>query len=149
MAVRTGLNTADIKSQANQELLALLQGVRGKKNIVLQKSLVGVINLLVRFSTLQSYGVERIFWLDDDNVDSSQRSVVFLASGEKPANAQLVARKLEPLNQSYSVLVHSFSEGRIALIAFCPYPATPASSLKVLSVSNSGRLAKVQGTLIK
>lgn len=94
MAFKPQVDTTELKTQISKDLLELLQGVRGKKNLVLQKSLVGVINLLVKFSTLQTYGVDRIFWLEDDNVDSSQKNVVFIASGEEPANAQSIARKL-------------------------------------------------------
>ena len=60
---------------------------------MLQQSLVGPIELIVKFQTLQEYGVDRIFFLENDNVDSSQRNVVFLARGEKPKQAQAIASK--------------------------------------------------------
>jgi hypothetical protein len=51
--------------------------------LVLEKSLAGPIGLYVKFSTLQEYGVDRIFFLENDNVDSSQKNVIFIARGEK------------------------------------------------------------------
>jgi hypothetical protein len=50
---------------------------------VLEKALAGPLNLLVKFSTLQEYGVDKPFFLENDNVDSSQRNIVFLVRGEK------------------------------------------------------------------
>ncbi len=58
---------------------------------MLQRDLVGPIELLVKVSTLHEYGVDRIFFLENDNVDSSQRQVIFLARGEKPYQAQAIA----------------------------------------------------------
>jgi hypothetical protein len=57
--------------------------VRGRKNLVIEKSLAGPIGLFVKFSTLQEYGVDRVFFLENDNVDSSQKNVFFLVHGEK------------------------------------------------------------------
>jgi hypothetical protein len=65
--------------------------VPGRKNLVLQKSLVGPVEALVKFSTLQEYGVDRIFFLENDNVDGSQQNVIFIANGEKGRQAYLIA----------------------------------------------------------
>ncbi|KAF2831429.1 Sec1-like protein [Ophiobolus disseminans] len=64
---------------------------KGKKNLVLEKALAGPLNLLVKFSTLQEYGVDKPFFLENDNVDSSQRNVVFLIRGEKAKTVMAVA----------------------------------------------------------
>ena len=56
--------------------------VRGKKNLVIEKALAGPVGLFVKFSTLQEYGVDKVFFLENDNVDSSQRNVVFLVRAE-------------------------------------------------------------------
>lgn len=58
---------------------------------MLERSLAGPLGVYVKFSTLQEYGVDRVFFLDNDNVDSSQRNVVFLARGEKPQTVAAVA----------------------------------------------------------
>lgn len=49
------------------------------------------MNLLVKFSTLQEYGVDKPFFLENDNVDASQRNVVFLVRGEKAKTVVKVA----------------------------------------------------------
>lgn len=67
--------------------------IRGKKNLVLEKALAGPLNLLVKFSTLQEYGVDKPFFLENDNVDSSQRNIVFLVRGEKAKTVMAVAGK--------------------------------------------------------
>jgi vacuolar protein sorting-associated protein 33A len=72
--------------------------VRGKKNLVLEQELAGALNLLVKFSTLQEYGVDKPFFLENDNVDSSQRNVVFLVRGEKAKTVMTVAGRLNSIS---------------------------------------------------
>ncbi|EUC36629.1 hypothetical protein COCCADRAFT_33982 [Bipolaris zeicola 26-R-13] len=76
----------------DEDSIALAQKhIRGKKNLVLEKTLAGPLNLLVKFSTLQEYGVDKPFFLENDNVDSSQRNIVFLVRGEKAKTVMAVA----------------------------------------------------------
>jgi vacuolar protein sorting-associated protein 33A len=49
--------------------------------------------LLVKFSVLKEYGVDKVFYLENDNVDTSQRNVVFLCRGEKSKTVFSVAGK--------------------------------------------------------
>ena len=65
--------------------------VRGKKNLILEKDLAGPIGLFVNFSTLQDYGVDKVFFLENGNADTSQRNVVFIARGEIARHAQSIA----------------------------------------------------------
>lgn len=65
--------------------------VRGKKNLVISRSLTGPIGLFVKFSTLQEYGVEKVFVLENGNTDSSQRNIVYLVNGEKASQVQATA----------------------------------------------------------
>ena len=58
---------------------------------MLEKALAGPLNLLVRYSTLQEYGVEKVFFLENENLDASQRNVVFLARGEKSTTVFAIA----------------------------------------------------------
>ena len=51
--------------------------------MVIEKSLAGPIGIFVKFSTLQDHGVDKVFFLENDNVDASQKNVIFLARGEK------------------------------------------------------------------
>jgi hypothetical protein len=78
--------------------------VRGKKNLVIEKALAGPLGLFVKFSTLQEYGVDKVFFLENDNVDSSQRNVVFLTRGENAAKPLAIAGMF------------------LALILFCCFP---------------------------
>lgn len=65
--------------------------VRGKKNLVISKDLAGPVGLFVKFSVLQEYGVDKVFLLENANVDSSQRNVVFLVHAEKARQVQTTA----------------------------------------------------------
>lgn len=65
--------------------------VRGKKNFVISQDLAGPAGLFVKFSVLQEYGVDRVFLLQNANVDSSQRNVVFLVRAEKIPQVRMVA----------------------------------------------------------
>lgn len=49
------------------------------------------MGLFVKFSVLQEYGVDRVFLLENANIDSSQRNVVFLVRGEKARHVRIVA----------------------------------------------------------
>ncbi|KAI9802416.1 MAG: hypothetical protein M1825_002800 [Sarcosagium campestre] len=108
MAPHAGLDTDHIKERCRKDLLRLLEGVRGKKNLVIEKSLAGPIGLFVKFSTLQEYGVDKIFLLENANVDASQKNVVFLARGDKATRAQAIATQIKRLQQ-ISELDHEFS----------------------------------------
>lgn len=75
--------------------------VRGKKNLVIEKSLAGTIGLFVKFSTLQEYGVDKVFFLENHNVGASQRNVVFLVRGENAKKTRTVAGKFDDLSFKY------------------------------------------------
>lgn len=57
----------------------------------MSKGLSGPIGLFVKFSVLQDYGVDRVFLLENANVDSSQRNVVFLIHSENTGEVQSAA----------------------------------------------------------
>ncbi|KAI4756779.1 Sec1-like protein [Aureobasidium sp. EXF-3400] len=108
MAPHAEINPQDITERARRDLLQLLEGVPGKKNLVIEKSLAGPIGLLVKFSTLQEYGVDKVFYVENRNVDDSQRNIVFLARGEKPKDVQLIAEHISQIRQE-SKIDHEFS----------------------------------------
>jgi hypothetical protein len=114
MAPYPGSDADYLGSKARKDLLALLEGVskaaypspvcvvcasltgsqvRGKKNLVISKDLAGPVGLFVKFPALQEYGVDRMFLLENANVDSSQRNVVFLVHAEKVHQVATVAGK--------------------------------------------------------
>ena len=58
---------------------------------MLEKDLAGPIGLFVKFSTLQDYGVDKVFFLENNNADASQHNVVFIARGDNQKNTQVIA----------------------------------------------------------
>ncbi len=65
--------------------------MRGKKNLVFDRSLVGPIGTIVKVATLKEYGVDKFFILENNNVDTSQHNVVFVARGEVGRHAETIA----------------------------------------------------------
>ncbi|KAK3109977.1 Vacuolar protein-sorting-associated protein 33, partial [Teratosphaeriaceae sp. CCFEE 6253] len=111
MAARSaspGINTQDITDKTRRDLLLLLEAVRGKKNLVIERSLAGIIGLFVKFSTLQEYGVDKLFFLENHNVDQSQRNIVFLARSENARTVRTVAEQIR-LVRSESKIDHDFT----------------------------------------
>ncbi|GAB7331354.1 hypothetical protein MBLNU13_g02786t1 [Cladosporium sp. NU13] len=106
-AVRA-INSQEITDKARRDLLHLLEGVRGKKNLVIERALAGTIGLFVKFSTLQEYGVDKVFFLENHNVDASQRNVVFLVRGENAKKTRTVAEQIR-LVRSESQTDHDFT----------------------------------------
>ncbi|KAL4868683.1 hypothetical protein BDV12DRAFT_185737 [Aspergillus spectabilis] len=108
MAPFPGSDADYFKDKARRDLLNLLEGVRGKKNLVISQGLAGPIGLFVKFSQLQEYGVDRVFLLENGNADSSQRNVVFIAYAEKIRQVRAVAEQIQRLQRTSSV-DHEFS----------------------------------------
>ncbi|KAI5366253.1 putative sec1-like protein [Septoria linicola] len=102
------INIQEITDKARRELLLLLESVRGKKNLVIEKSLAGTIGLIVKFSTLQEYGVDKPFFLENHNVDSTQRNIVFMVRGESAKKIRMVAEQIK-LIRSESKIDHDFT----------------------------------------
>ncbi|KAI1407067.1 vacuolar protein sorting 33A-like protein [Hypoxylon sp. FL1857] len=107
MAPHAGFNAEQIRDKARKDLLYLLEGVRGKKNLVIERSLAGPIGVVVKVSTLQDYGVDKFFFLENKNADTSQRNVVFMARGECARHAQSIAEQIKRL-QRESQTGHEF-----------------------------------------
>lgn len=66
--------------------------------MVVEKALAGPIGIFVKFSVLQDYGVDKVFFLENENIDSSQKNVVFLIRGENAARPLAVAGMLALLD---------------------------------------------------
>ncbi|KAK2072829.1 hypothetical protein P8C59_007160 [Phyllachora maydis] len=81
--------------------------VRGKKNLILEKTLAGPLGVIVKFKTLTDYGVDKVFFLENDNADTSQRNVVFIARGECGRHARAIADQIKRL-QRESQTGHDF-----------------------------------------
>lgn len=76
--------------------------------MVIEKSLAGPVGIFIKFSTLQDYGVDKVFFLENDNVDASQKNVIFLARGEKASQPIAIAEQIKRLQKSSSI-EHEFS----------------------------------------
>ncbi|KAM5359425.1 hypothetical protein ACJZ2D_014479 [Fusarium nematophilum] len=107
MAPRTEFSIEQIRNKARKDLLYLLEGVRGKKNVVLDRNLVGPIGIIVKVAVLQEYGVDKFFILENDNVDTSQRNVVFIARGECGRHAEAIAAQIKRVQRD-SQTPHDF-----------------------------------------
>ncbi|KAL7927743.1 Sec1-like protein [Trichoderma austrokoningii] len=107
MAPRAEFSIEQIRAKARKDLLYLLEGVRGKKNLVFDRSLVGPIGTIVKVATLQEYGVDKFFILENNNVDASQRNVVFVARGECGRHAEAIAAQIKRI-QRESQTTHDF-----------------------------------------
>ncbi|KAI0382078.1 vacuolar protein sorting 33A-like protein [Hypomontagnella monticulosa] len=107
MAPHVGFDSEQIRDKARKDLLYLLEGVRGKKNLVIERSLAGPVGVIVKVSTLQDYGVDKFFILENGNADTSQRNVVFMARGECARHAQFIADQIKRL-QRESQTGHEF-----------------------------------------
>ncbi|KAF7182235.1 hypothetical protein CNMCM7691_001714 [Aspergillus felis] len=103
MAPYPGSDADYIKDKARRDLLTLLEGVRGKKNLVISQNLAGPVGIFVKFSQLQEYGVDRVFLLENANVDSSQHNVVFLVHAEKIRQVRTAAEQIKRLQQNGNV----------------------------------------------
>ncbi|KAH9815664.1 Vacuolar protein sorting-associated protein 33A [Teratosphaeria destructans] len=90
------IDNKEITDKARRDLLLLLEQVRGKKNLVIERALAGTIGLFVKFSELQQYGVDKVFFLENHNIDSSQRNIIFLVRGENAKKVRTVAAHLSP-----------------------------------------------------
>ncbi|KAL7798108.1 Sec1-like protein [Trichoderma ceciliae] len=107
MAPRAEFSTEQVRGKARKDLLYLLEGVRGKKNLVFDRSLVGPIGTIVKVATLQEYGVDKFFILENNNVDASQRNVVFVARGECGRHAEAIAAQIKRIRRE-SQTTHDF-----------------------------------------
>ncbi|QPH01706.1 hypothetical protein C2857_005909 [Epichloe festucae Fl1] len=107
MAPRSEFSAEQVRNKARKDLLYLLEGVRGKKNIVFDKSLVGPIGTIVKVNTLQECGVDKFFVLENDNVDTSQHNIVFIARGECGRHAETIANQIKRVRRQ-SQTTHEF-----------------------------------------
>ncbi|KAK9458925.1 Sec1-like protein [Lipomyces oligophaga] len=98
-ALLTSINPRALKSNALDNFLTLLETVRGKKSIVLDRTLSAALSYIVRFSVLQEHGVENIFWLDDGpQKETSMKSIIYVIRGDI-RNTQIASGQIKQLLQ--------------------------------------------------
>lgn len=69
---------------------------------MIEKNLAGPVGAIVTASTLRDYGVEKFFFLESNNADTSQRNVVFIARGDSEQTVQAIAGKHDSSHSSGS-----------------------------------------------
>ncbi|KAK9477150.1 Sec1-like protein [Lipomyces japonicus] len=86
-----------LKTEALASFLTLLESVRGKKSLVLDRTLSAPLSHIARFSVLQEHGIDNIFWLDDGpQQESAQHNIVYLVRGDV-RNARLASAQIKQL----------------------------------------------------
>ncbi|KAK6541217.1 hypothetical protein TWF694_008584 [Orbilia ellipsospora] len=76
----TDFDPSKIKDQALRDLCNVLEGVRGKKSLVVDKALSGPLGLIAQPSLLQDYGVVQLHWIEDDNIDyTASKNILYIA----------------------------------------------------------------------
>jgi vacuolar protein sorting-associated protein 33A len=53
--------------------------------------LAGPLGVIVKASMLREYGVDNFFFLENNNTDTSQRNVIFIARGESAKHSHAIA----------------------------------------------------------
>lgn len=66
----TAIDTKTLKDEALESLLSTLDTIRGRKCLVIDRSLSSTLSLVASFSELQEHGVEKMFWLQSPNLVS-------------------------------------------------------------------------------
>ncbi|KAK3394187.1 Sec1-like protein [Podospora didyma] len=119
MAPHAGFDIEQVREKARKDLLYLLEGVRGKKNLVIEKNLAGPLGVIVKASTLRDYGVDNFFFLENKNTDTSQRNVVFIVRGESARHAHAIADQIKRLQHAsqFSYEFHVFWVPRRTLLS--------------------------------
>ena len=67
----------DIKAEAKENLINVLDSVAGKKGLVVDLELSGALSLLVEFQLLKEHGVEKIYHLEE-TIDSDMNSLIYM-----------------------------------------------------------------------
>ncbi|KAK7202889.1 Sec1-like protein [Myxozyma melibiosi] len=99
----TTINPKSLKADALASFLTLLESVRGKKSLILDRTLSAPLSHIARFSVLQEHGVDNIFWLDDGpQRDTAQRNIIYLIRGDIK-NAQAASAQIKKLLQTSEV----------------------------------------------
>ncbi|KAK9469504.1 Sec1-like protein [Lipomyces arxii] len=102
-SVSTTINPKSLTSDALASFLKLLESVRGKKSLILDRTLSAPLSHIARFSVLQEHGVDNIFWLEDGpQKENAQRNIVYLIRGDIK-NAQIVCDQIKRLIQTSEI----------------------------------------------
>ncbi|KAJ1886764.1 Vacuolar protein-sorting-associated protein 33, partial [Coemansia sp. S17] len=85
------------------ELIAILDTIRGSKALVLDKDLSGALSIIVDFGVLKDHGVEKIFLLDDGPLDTGTIKGVLYLTLPHIRKMKLIAEQVRASSQSGGV----------------------------------------------
>ncbi|KAJ8659540.1 hypothetical protein O0I10_004905 [Lichtheimia ornata] len=74
----TPLHLEKLRQVARKELPQILDSVRGKKSLVLDPQLTGPISLIADFTLFKDHGVEKIYQLSSETIDTECSSVIYI-----------------------------------------------------------------------
>ncbi|KNC96078.1 hypothetical protein, variant [Spizellomyces punctatus DAOM BR117] len=100
-------STGAVKDHARQELIDLLDSVRGKKGLVIDPSLSGPLSLVAEFTLLKEHGVEKIYHLAPGKLDTDCKSLIYICR-PKVGHVKCIAGHIQTHSQhgvkiSYSI----------------------------------------------
>eukprot|EP00959_Pyramimonas_sp_CCMP1952_P324176 6784796-Pyramimonas_sp.AAC.1 len=72
------INIAQIREQARIYLCDALDSRRGKKALVLDPKLSGPLSLIAEISLLKEHGVENLYYLDNEPIETDCRQIIYL-----------------------------------------------------------------------
>mmetsp|Transcript_30543 Transcript_30543/g.58825 ORF Transcript_30543/g.58825 Transcript_30543/m.58825 type:complete len:626 (-) Transcript_30543:289-2166(-) len=72
------INISQIREQARKDLCDALDSRRGKKALVLDPKLSGPLSLIAQTSLLKEHGVENLYYLEREPIDTDCKSIVYL-----------------------------------------------------------------------
>ncbi|KAJ2005892.1 Vacuolar protein-sorting-associated protein 33 [Coemansia thaxteri] len=93
-------NLIQLKEILRDELIAILDTIRGSKALVLDKDLSGALSVIVDFAVLKDHGVEKIFLLDETPLDTGTTKGVIYLTLPHIRKMKLIAEQVRAASQS-------------------------------------------------
>ncbi|KAG0613466.1 hypothetical protein M758_6G104800 [Ceratodon purpureus] len=101
------INISSLREQAQRDLGEALDSMRGRKVLVLDPFLSGPLALIAQTSFLKEHGVEQLYHVSADPVQSECKNVLYLVRPRIPLMRQIAAHiqqdNRQQLQKSYSV----------------------------------------------
>lgn len=72
------VNLSALREHGQNELIDVLDSIRGKKALVLDPQFTGPLGLIAGVSMLKEHGVERIYHLSDAALQAESKNVLYL-----------------------------------------------------------------------
>jgi|SRR5579859_5091119 vacuolar protein sorting-associated protein 33A len=84
-----GIDTDSIKASALKDVSAVIDSVRGKKALILDRSLTGPLGLVVGFPVLREHGIDKVYHLEPGPLTSTHDKVIYLCRPNQ-RNAEMI-----------------------------------------------------------